>query len=43
MLHDVHFGVPPGLGGAIGRAGTPPAVGHVIAAVVRITAVLIPG
>lgn len=42
VLHDVHFGVPPGLGGAVGGPRAPPAVGHVVAAVVGVAAVLIP-
>lgn len=42
MLHDVDVWVAPGLRGAISWAPTPPSIGHLIATVVWVRAVLIP-
>lgn len=42
VLHDVDVGVAPGLRGAISWAPTTPSIGHLIATVVWVRAVLIP-
>jgi hypothetical protein len=42
VLHDVDVRVAPGLRGAISWAPTPPSIGHLIATVVWVRAVLIP-
>lgn len=42
MLHDVDIWMAPGLRGAISWAPTPPSIGHLIATVVWVRAVLIP-
>ena len=42
VLHDVDVWVAPGLRGAISWAPTPPSIGHLIATVVWVRAVLIP-
>lgn len=42
VLHDVDVGVAPGLRGAVSWSPTPPSIGHVIATVVWVRAVLIP-
>lgn len=42
VLHDVDVWVAPGLRGAVSWSPTPPSIGHVIATVVWVRAVLIP-
>lgn len=42
VLHDVDVWMNPGLRGAISWAPTPPSIGHLIATVVWVRAVLIP-